>query len=136
MSISTLYDLFSLLEVVNHSGMDSIEKSTSRLGKALGKQISCRRKELKITQASLAEAIGVNTETISRIERGTALPALATLEQIANHLKTSPSKLLETSSSLAEDYSKQIEELIKPLPIEKRDFVLDLVKRLSEQLKK
>lgn len=125
-----------LCEVVKHSAMDQTEKSKSRLGRKLGNQISSRRKELGITQAALAEVVGINTESISRIERGTALPSLTTLELIANHLQTSPSRLLETSSSLAEDYSRQIAALLEPLPTGRRDFVLDIVKRLVDQFKR
>lgn len=132
---STLHDLFMLWEVFNHSAMDQPKQNKSRLGHKLGKQISTRRKELDITQAALAEAVGVNTETISRIERGTALPSLATLELIALHLQSSPSRLLETSSTLAEDYSRQITALLEPLSTGRRDFVLDIVKRLVDQFK-
>lgn len=110
------------------------KQNKSRLGIKLGNQIMSRRKELGITQASLAEVVGVNTETISRIERGTALPSLATLDLIAINLKTSPARLLDTSSAQVSDQASQIANLIQPLPLVRRDFVLDIVKRIVDEL--
>ncbi|MGQ0507976.1 MAG: helix-turn-helix domain-containing protein [Myxococcaceae bacterium] len=49
----------------------------------LGRRIADHRKLAKLTQAELAEKVGVATETISRLERGAAIPSLARLESVA-----------------------------------------------------
>jgi len=61
----------------------------SELEKGLGRQISRLRKEKGLTQAQLAEAIGVAVETISRLERGFSIPSLNTIEEISKKLGVS-----------------------------------------------
>jgi len=48
----------------------------------LSRNIASRRRELNLTQAQLAERLCVDTETLSRFERGKHLPSLATLETL------------------------------------------------------
>lgn len=55
--------------------------------KALGKRVAELRKAAELTQAQLAEKVGVAVETISRLERGSAIPSLARLEGIARALR-------------------------------------------------
>jgi transcriptional regulator with XRE-family HTH domain len=54
--------------------------------KRLGRRVADQRKAAKLTQAELAERIGVATETVSRLERGMVIPSLARLESIAEAL--------------------------------------------------
>ncbi|MEK7880533.1 MAG: helix-turn-helix transcriptional regulator [Deltaproteobacteria bacterium] len=56
----------------------------SEVERLIGKRIAALRKERNLTQAGLAEYIGVTTETISRLERGVSVPSLKTLEGISN----------------------------------------------------
>ena len=44
--------------------------------KKIGKFISEKRKELKLTQAQLAEKLGVTDKTVSRWENGNYMPDL------------------------------------------------------------
>ena len=60
----------------------------------LAQNIASRRHALGLTQAQLAERIGVETETVSRFERGKHLPSLATLERLAKTLRCMMSDLL------------------------------------------
>jgi transcriptional regulator with XRE-family HTH domain len=53
------------------------------LEKKLGSRVAYHRKIAKVTQAELAERVSVATETISRLERGAAIPSLARLEKVA-----------------------------------------------------
>ena len=52
----------------------------------LGNKIKSRRKELKITQATLAEISGISLNTLSRIEVGKANPTIEILSKIADIL--------------------------------------------------
>lgn len=61
--------------------------------KNLGQRVAALRRLAGLTQAGLAERIGVSTETISRIERGVALPGLNRVEEIAATLKVPVSDL-------------------------------------------
>ncbi len=61
--------------------------------KNLGQRVADLRKVAGLTQASLAERVGVATETISRIERGVVLPGLGRIEVIATTLRVDMSEL-------------------------------------------
>ena len=49
----------------------------------IGKRIADRRKELKLTQAELAERIGLSDKFISSIETASSIPSLDTVAQIS-----------------------------------------------------
>ena len=65
------------------------KKDSARLAKRLGGNLSERRKQLGWTQEMVAERVGVDAETISRIERGAHLPSLPTLDRLAVALRCS-----------------------------------------------
>lgn len=52
----------------------------------IGNTIKNRRKELKITQSSLAELAEISVITLNKIERGTSNPSLVVLEKLADVL--------------------------------------------------
>ncbi|PWA09225.1 XRE family transcriptional regulator [Pueribacillus theae] len=54
--------------------------------KELGKRIKLMRTKKKLTQASLAELVGITKSHISKIENGVATPSLVTLSKIAEAL--------------------------------------------------
>jgi transcriptional regulator with XRE-family HTH domain len=60
--------------------MESIEKR-------LGHRIAGQRRLAGLSQARLAEKIGVSPETISRLETGAAAPSIARLASIARALE-------------------------------------------------
>jgi len=61
---------------------------TEKVEKLIGIRVAEIRKERGLTQAQVAEMVNVATETISRLERGTAIPSLKTLEKISEALDT------------------------------------------------
>ena len=70
------------------------------LGRRLGGEIAKYRKGRGLTQAALAEMIGVDSETISRFERGTALPSLLRLFELARALHVGVGHLLTEADAL------------------------------------
>lgn len=56
----------------------------------LGELMRARRLELRLEQAELAELVGVSQQTISRWERGEALPRRARVQALAAALGTEP----------------------------------------------
>jgi transcriptional regulator with XRE-family HTH domain len=52
------------------------------------------RKRRKLTQAALAEKVGVHTMTISRLERGDRQPSMGMLQKLAKALKVNLKDLL------------------------------------------
>ena len=59
-----------------------------------GQAIQRIRKERGMTQEQLGEKVGVDPNSISRIERGRLIPALPTLIDICNALETGADSLL------------------------------------------
>ncbi len=57
------------------------------LQKKLGQRIASLRKDRKLTQEQLAEALGCSVEFISLVERGVNAPSVAGLEKFAKILK-------------------------------------------------
>ena len=57
------------------------------LQRKLGQRIAALRKEKKLTQEQLAEAVGYSVEFISLVERGVNAPSIAGLESFAKALK-------------------------------------------------
>jgi len=66
----------------------------------IGKSLADVRKRIGWTQGELAERIGVETETISRFERGATTPSLLTLQRLASVLNTTMAELLGESSPM------------------------------------
>ena len=65
------------------------------LAERLGRCIAARRTALGMSQAALAERLGlVSAETVSRYERGEREPRLSTLAKLARVLSTTPLMLL------------------------------------------
>ena len=63
--------------------------------KLIGLQIASIRNEREITQEQLAKSANVVPETISRLERGIAIPSLRTLEKISLALHTTLKDLFD-----------------------------------------
>ena len=61
---------------------------------AMGTRIKTRRKELKMSQAELAEKVNISNNHLSSIETGKQLPSLPTFVEICEHLETTPDFLL------------------------------------------
>jgi transcriptional regulator with XRE-family HTH domain len=61
-------------------------RSNAILRKTLGKKIQKRRKELRISQESLAESINISRAYVGFIEQGRSIPSLEILEKISRKL--------------------------------------------------
>jgi transcriptional regulator with XRE-family HTH domain len=93
-----------------------------------------RRKALALTQLQLAERLGVETETISRLERGTNLPSLQRLASLSEVLETSVAELLSQSVSNRSDQALMIERWLVTLTVRERRFVVDSIRQLCEYI--
>lgn len=71
------------------------------LAHQVGHRIRVRRAEIKMTQAQLAEEVGIWQGQISHLERGNKRLHLDTLERIAQVLRCSPAELLDPPRTAA-----------------------------------
>ena len=83
----------------------------------IGNFIARKRKEKNLTQAGLAEKIGVSNKTISKWETGKSMPDYAVIQMLCNELEISVSELMDAEenepNSIRPYDEEQILELIR-----------------------
>lgn len=85
----------------------------------MGQNIKAARNRTGMTQAQLAEIIGVEVETISRIETGAQLPSLERLDDIASALNSPLIAFL--SDGRESDHA--LMAVLDELPNREREFI-------------
>ena len=78
----------------------------------IGKFIAEKRKEKKLTQASLAEKLGVTSKTISRWENGNYMPDISLLKPLSDELGVTLNDLISGEEVDKEHYQEKLEENI------------------------
>lgn len=106
------------------------------IAKLLGENISAARRAIKKTQAEIAEQVGIDTVSLSRIERGSVTPSIATLDRIANALNVPLGRLFDGISPGVKDLSDRIASTLENLPEKKRKFLLKQLSTWTEWLSK
>jgi len=84
----------------------------------IGKRISTKRKELKLTQSGLAESLYVTHQAVSKWENGKSLPTIDILYELTKILSVSIDYILDDSDILDTDYETKFK-------IYPRDIVLN-----------
>lgn len=116
--------------------MARTKRKNPELAVEIGKVVRNHRKTAGITQAALAEAIGLESETVSRIENGVRLPSIEKLVEIADLFRVpvavffenvTTSKKQQESQLLAEKISVALERL----PESGKSFVLDVAQNYA-----
>ena len=103
--------------------------------KSFGLYIKQCRKAKKMTQQQLADAIGVQSKTISYIERGEKYPTQENIFKIAMVLDMSLDEYLYGYRSEVEIFSiKEINIMLDLLPSNKKSFLLAILKSICENL--
>ena len=93
----------------------------------LGKKIKEYRKNKGLTQEQLAEAVGIDTVTVSKIEIGNNYPTSANLTKIAEILSVHPRDLYDFSYKKPKDkvLNEIFEKIIKLSENEKKLYLLE-----------
>lgn len=104
------------------------------LANKISASLSAHRKHAGLTQGELAEKIGVETETISRFERGATMPSLITLQMLAITLGTTITELVGEASVALSDQAQAISELLITLNPSDREYATRQFKELCERL--
>ncbi|MEY4592746.1 MAG: hypothetical protein RIR18_1641 [Pseudomonadota bacterium] len=102
------------------------------LSDRLSKNIQEQRKILGMTQACLAEKLGIEPESVSRFERGVNLPSLATLEKIARILETTNAGLLSEFDDVDFKLSQRLAAALHNVPSEKRHDIAKIVELICK----
>lgn len=78
----------------------------------IGKFIAEQRKSRKITQATLAEKLGITDRAVSKWERGKGLPDASLMLELCGILGITVNELLSGEKIEMEDYAKKTEALL------------------------
>ena len=89
----------------------------------IGKFIASCRKEVGMTQAELAERLGISDRAVSKWETGKSMPDSGIMLELCGFLKINVNELLSGERIMAEFYSKQLEENLLAMrrEVEERD---------------
>ncbi|WP_080700525.1 helix-turn-helix domain-containing protein [Bordetella hinzii] len=117
------------------AGRVATSSEETELAIRVGKAIAQRRAEANLTQEQVAEKLGIGTEAVSRMERGTVMPTVARLVRLAEILSCGADDLLMDGSNRASDQAKLIAQLLEDLTQNDRDLLLELLRKMSSRLK-
>ena len=105
--------------------------------KSIGIRVKKLRLEKKMTQAQLAERIGVGTTHISHIETGNTIPSLDALVSIINALECSADELL--CNEIAKDrpiLNSWLTELVEDCSDLEIKLISDMVISMKESMRR
>ena len=99
----------------------------------IGARIAHRRKQLKLTQAVVAERAEINDQYLSNIERAVSIPSTEVIMRLAAALDTTPDEFLVGTSRQENEQWKNVAQLLRTMD-EKQLFLAEsLLKWLQEQ---
>ena len=111
------------------------EPDDEMLAVRVGSAIAERRRARGLTQAKLAEMIGLEQEAISRWERGTRAPTLYRLQQLSDVLDCSVDQLLQRGSRRADDQLSVVAASLAELREDERVLVVNFVQQFADMLR-
>lgn len=86
-----------------------------QLRRAISRAAKEARTRLHLTQAEVAEVLGMAPEVYGRIERGEFMPSVLTLVSVATVLRVTPDQLLGWSELQAKDRPAEFERILSLL---------------------
>lgn len=114
--------------------MDMAPAKVEAFARRIGQALAGARTAVALTQEQVAEALGVNTETISRFERGHTPPPLPRLFELAALYKVPVETLIAGGAGRALDPATDVSRLLGALSDEDQEFVRDWVAAMCEKL--
>lgn len=104
--------------------------SRSQLTHVIGRAIAKYRQAKGLTQAELAEILGIGNDAVSRMERGTIVPTVTRLIELAEIFDCEAADLLTDSSNRPQDQARQLYALLLQLDYNDRLELIDIIKSL------
>lgn len=102
---------------------------------SIGSIIRAKRKELKLTQAQLAELIGSDEYYISAIETGKRKPGSKFLVSLSNSLSIPIDSLLGIDSNVVlHEQVSDLEVKLQNLKPSDRELLIDMFNQLADRL--
>ncbi|MDN7482255.1 helix-turn-helix transcriptional regulator [Burkholderia orbicola] len=110
------------------------KSGTEDLAVAVGKAIAKQRITSGLTQEKVAERLGIGLEAVSRMERGTVIPTVVRLFELADIFACDAADLLTEASSRSDDQASHLSRLLARLSTSDRAMLLEVFERLSTRL--
>ena len=110
----------------------------NELKSKLGKLLTKKRKELKISQEKLAEKMNVHVRTISKIENGHSFVSAETLCKLCQYFNLPPKSFFDIDIK-TDRRNKKLNELIDKLKTsdkEKIEFYYNLINLVDNEIDK
>ncbi|APA87111.1 helix-turn-helix domain-containing protein [Paraburkholderia sprentiae WSM5005] len=104
--------------------------------KRIGATLARARLEVEMTQEQVSESLGVNTESISRWERGYTCAPLYRVFELAALYGVTPETLIAGGAGRSLDPANDISALIGGLSHDDKEFVREWVAAMCIRLKK
>lgn len=99
----------------------------------IGKRIAKRRKELKLTQAKVAERANIGEKYMSSIERAYSIPSTEVVMRLAAALETTPDEFLVGTARHEDGGWKNVAELLRNMDEKQLNLAQSFLTWLSEQ---
>ena len=100
---------------------------TKKLAKKVGQAIAGQRKQAGLTQAQVARELGIETETVSRLETGAISATLERLEQFSELFGCSVGIFFQEECEDTEGLAQNIAGILKTLCAEERALLLNFM---------
>lgn len=117
-------------------GVNMNSKDVSKLAAQVGRVMARRRKMCGMTQAMLAEKLGITQDSLSRMEKGVMAPKFSRLPEVAHFLDCRVADLFREASPESDDWAAAIAEELRDLSPDGRELILTLVRELARSLRK
>lgn len=117
-------------------GVNMNSKDVSKLAAQVGRVMARRRKMCGMTQAMLAEKLGITQDSLSRMEKGVMAPKFSRLPEVAHFLDCRVADLFREASPESDDWAAAIAEELRDLSPDGRELILNLVREIARSLRK
>lgn len=116
-------------------GTGSSASAEQQLYRAVGQRLAALRRKAGLSQQQVSERIGIEPESVSRIENGGVAPSLARLRQFAELYGCSLEAVIGEASDLPADVASRIARELADLPESDRSFVAEQTINLIGHIK-
>lgn len=110
------------------------DQDMKRLAQTIGHAIAMHRKATGLTQDEVAERLGIGNEAVSRMERGTVMPTIARLAELAEIFGCPTAELLSEVVLTSRDRVGVLNSYLENLEEADRLLILDVVEKFADRL--
>lgn len=112
------------------------DRKIQELALVVGSNISRRRKELGLTQAQLAEKLGMGPDSLSRIEKGVVAPRFERLAKVAREMDCAVADLFRMEGDPLSVKLDTLVDMLRPLPPDAQEDIVCLMMDVVRTVKK